>query len=110
MNRAREAWLSLLERPLGEVLSAVRLEAAPCAAVDRDALVAFPFGLEKGAARDLVRNGELPTRKIGRKVYARASAVVGLVPETPGENPPVRVGKKTDAKAAYLALVSPGAR
>src|SRR5262249_49800012 len=44
-----------------------------------DALIAFPFGLERAAARDLVRGGKLAAAKIGRRTYARRTDVLALV-------------------------------
>lgn len=45
-----------------------------------DELVAFPFGLDARTARALVRSGELPSRKLGRRLYARRSDLLALVP------------------------------
>lgn len=53
-----------------------------------DELVAFPFGLEVAAARALVASGELAARKLGRKTYARRSAVLALVDAKPPKPPP----------------------
>ena len=47
---------------------------------ENDILVAFPFGLERAAARVLIRSGELSARKIGRAIYARRSDLLALVP------------------------------
>jgi hypothetical protein len=44
-----------------------------------DELVPFPFGFERRAAQALVREGRLATTKIGRRTYARRSAVLALV-------------------------------
>jgi hypothetical protein len=44
-----------------------------------DGLEAYPFGLERQAATRLIQSGELPTRRIGRKVYARRSDLLALV-------------------------------
>ncbi len=44
-----------------------------------DELVAFPFGLEANAARGLIKSGELPARKIGRRWYAKRSDVLRLI-------------------------------
>ena len=49
------------------------------AAAAADALLAFPFGLERAAAAALVRDGVLPAAKIGRRFYARRSDVLALV-------------------------------
>ncbi len=48
-----------------------------------DELVPHPFGLERAAASKLVASGELRTRKLGRKTYARRSAVLALVDAAP---------------------------
>lgn len=71
----------------------VRIEAA-APVLPPDELVAFPFGLEVSAARKLVRDRVLPSARIGRRVYAKRSDVVGLVDrlaraeaETPAETP-----------------------
>jgi hypothetical protein len=48
-----------------------------------DLLVAFPFGLEKNAARGLIKRGELPARKLGRRWYAKRSDVLGLIDSAP---------------------------
>lgn len=48
-----------------------------------DELVCFPFGLEVSSARALVASGELPARKLGRKYYAKRSAVLALVDAAP---------------------------
>lgn len=56
----------------------VRIEAPP-AMLPPDELVPFPFGLEASAARKLVRDGTLRAARIGRRVYAKRSDVVGLV-------------------------------
>ena len=52
-----------------------------------DELVVFPFGLEANAARKLMASGELPTRKLGRKFYARRSRVLALVPDVQEPTP-----------------------
>jgi len=44
-----------------------------------DELVPFPFGLEAEAARRLMRSGDLPHAKLGRKWYAKRSDVLALV-------------------------------
>lgn len=48
-----------------------------------DELVCFPFGLEVSSARALVASGEIPTRKIGRKTYAKRSAILALIDAAP---------------------------
>jgi hypothetical protein len=48
-----------------------------------DDLVPFPFGLEKNAARGVVKSGELRARKIGRRWYARRSDVLRLIDNAP---------------------------
>lgn len=53
-----------------------------------DDLVAFPWGLERNAARHLIATGELRARKIGRKWYARRSDVLRLIDAAP--SPPKR--------------------
>jgi len=54
-----------------------------------DDLVSFPFGLEENAARGLIKSGELPARKIGRRWYAKRSAVLALIDNAPPV-PPAR--------------------
>lgn len=54
-------------------------------ALEPDALVAFPFGLEARTARALVNSGELRSRKIGRKTYALASDLTALVMNAPAK-------------------------
>lgn len=66
---------SVLEVEQGGRPVAVRIYQLP-----PDELVAFPFGLDAKTARGLVRRGELPSRKLGRKLYARRSDVLALVP------------------------------
>ncbi len=44
-----------------------------------DELMEFPFGLEAEAARRLMRSGDLPHAKLGRKWYAKRSDVLALV-------------------------------
>ncbi len=64
-----------------------------------DELVPFPFGLERAAASKLVASGELPTRKLGRKTYARRSAVLVLVDAAP----PKPANDEQDPLAALAA-------
>lgn len=54
-------------------------------ALNPDALVAFPFGLEARTARALVNSGELRSRKIGRKTYALATDLAALVMNAPAK-------------------------
>jgi hypothetical protein len=78
----------------------IRVEATP-AVLPPDELVSFPFGLERSAASALVRKGTLPAAKIGRRLYARRSEVLGLVDTlTKGR------GSGPAAGASYAELVA----
>ena len=77
-----------------------RHESAP------DELVAYPFGLEREAARRLMRDGHLPAARIGRRVYARRSDVLALVERLAATTPATPA--PTEPRAAYLALVGAG--
>jgi hypothetical protein len=44
-----------------------------------DDVIEFPFGLEEKTARALVREGTIPAARLGRKLYARRSAVLGAI-------------------------------
>ncbi len=93
--------IAALADPLADRI-AVRLKREQC-----DELVAFPFGLEARAARALVRARTLPTRKIGRRVYARRSDLLALVDETPARSQPSRPPTVDVAEAARAAYVRP---
>jgi|HubBroStandDraft_5_1064220.scaffolds.fasta_scaffold586471_2 hypothetical protein len=54
-----------------------------------DDLVAFPFSLEKNAARQLIASGELPARKLGRRWYCKRSDLLALIDNAPSV-PPAR--------------------
>jgi hypothetical protein len=71
-----------------------------------DELVAFPFGLERRAARALMRAGQLSTTKIGRRVFARHSAILALVGDTPGTPQRTAVALATPAAAARAAYAA----
>jgi hypothetical protein len=66
-----------------------------------DELVPFPFGLERRAARALVRAGRLPSVRIGRRLFTRRSALLALVaPST--STPASAVDSASEAaRAAY---------
>ena len=71
-----------------------------------DELVPFPFGLEANAARSLVASGELVARKLGRKLYARRSAILALV----DARPPKPANDEPDPLAALAARTRTRAR
>lgn len=70
---------------------------------ERDELVSFPFGLEENAARGLIRRGELPARKIGRRWYARRSDLLGLIDRAPAS---VAAQASGDSLRADLAAIA----
>lgn len=83
----------------------IRIEAAsPVLAPDE--LVAFPFGLEGKAAKALVRNGTLPTARIGRRTYARRSDVLALVEKLASRRAPPVESTDVSPEAAYARMVS----
>jgi hypothetical protein len=68
-----------------------------------DELVAFPFGLERRAARSLVRTRRLAVERIGRRLYTRRSALVALVEASPHAPSPVVADPAEAARAAYAS-------
>lgn len=65
------------------VAQLARVQPAPGAGTERDDLIPLSqVPLEARARRRAVREGKLPVARIGRKLYVRRSAVVGLVPAT----------------------------
>lgn len=78
----------------------LRIEIAQPSAAPDD-VIEFPFGFEKTAARKLVRKGILKTTKIGRRIYARRSAVLALV----DNNRSSKAGSDVDIDTAYRRLV-----
>jgi hypothetical protein len=73
-----------------------------------DELVAFPFGLERRAARGLVREGRLTTTRIGRRVYTKRSALLALVDGSPIDRKNAGPMRATDpAAAARKAYAAP---
>ena len=68
-----------------------------------DELVPFPFGFERRSARALIRTGRLATSKIGRRTFARQSALVALVGDTPVPASRVASVKPDPTAAARLA-------
>lgn len=91
---------------LHAALDAMLDAAAAVAPVAADEAIQFPFGLETNAARELVRTGRIGTAKIGRKRYARRSAVLAALDAIAAEQE--RAAKAGDAQASYLALVGGG--
>ncbi len=69
-----------------------------------DELLTFPFGLERAAARDVVRSGKLPAAKIGRRTYARRSDVLALVERAAPAKP------EAAAEDAYACAVASARR
>ena len=65
-----------------------------------DELVVFPFGLEPRAARTLVRKGTLTAAKIGRRLYAKRSAILALVDKL------AKSPAKVEPTASYAELVA----
>lgn len=84
----------------------VRIEAAPPVEAP-DELVAFPFGLEASAARKLVRDGILIAAKIGRRTYAKRSAILALVDKLASNGATTTTA---DADDAYRAMVRRASR
>lgn len=89
----------------------LRIETANAAPVD-ELVELGASGLESRAWKALVKKGELPARKLGRKWYTTRSALCRLVTEAP-----TKVAARTTKKAsdldeldAYIALVSKGAQ
>jgi hypothetical protein len=82
------------------------IEAVPAPAPEIDRLVPFPFGIEANAARDLMKRGVLVTAKIGRKRWAKHSAVLALVDVLHAEEQarPKPMAGETD-RETYLRLV-----
>ena len=68
-----------------------------------DDLIAFPFGLEVNAARSLIKSGELPARKIGRRWYAKRSAVLALIDNAPHVPPAKASGASLRDDLAVIA-------
>jgi hypothetical protein len=67
-----------------------------------DELVAYPFGLERRAARELVRSGRIPTVRLGRRTYGRRSALLALVGAPPAKAPAPSASDPTGAaREAY---------
>jgi hypothetical protein len=83
----------------------VRIEAAPTVEAPDD-LVPFPFGIEASAARKLVREGLLVAAKIGRRTYAKRSAVLALVDKLASRT----TAAPEDAEDAYRAMVRRASR
>jgi Helix-turn-helix domain len=71
-------------------------------ALPPDALIPFPFGLEKNAARRLIASGELRARKLGRRWFARRSDVLALVDAAPAA-PAATGGGDVQADLAAIA-------
>jgi hypothetical protein len=72
-----------------------------------DELVPFPFGFERRAARALVRGGGLATTKIGRRIYARRSALIALVGDAAKPVRDMPTAANDPAAAAREAYASP---
>ena len=84
------------------------LEVLPLAAVDTDRLVPFPFGLEANAAREVMKRGLLVTAKIGRKRWAKHSAVLALVDVLHAEERAAKRGARAAKESdheTYVRLV-----
>jgi hypothetical protein len=72
--------------------------------VEHDELMAFPFGFEVSAARNLEKDGHLPTAKIGRRRYAKRSDVLALIDKLgPATAPLSKV--REDPYAKLVAIV-----
>jgi hypothetical protein len=68
-----------------------------------DDLVEFPFSLERSTATRLIKAGELPARKLGRKWYAKRSDVLGLIDKAPRAKPARASGESLRADLAAIA-------
>ena len=68
-----------------------------------DDLVPFPFGLEKNAARRLIKTGELRARKLGRRYYAKRSDLLALIDAAPPVAPARASGTDLRGDLATLA-------
>jgi hypothetical protein len=99
-----------------DALKALRVVAAwlrfrDGSAVDTpDELVAFPFGFERRAASALVRAGALPTKKIGRRLYARRSDLLALVEDVAKVTRAVAPTASDSVAAARAAYALPSLR
>lgn len=82
----------------------LRIE-APSRVEAPDDLIPFPFGLEAGAARKVVRDRVLRAARIGRRLYARRSDVLALVDKLASPAP-----EPSDVDEAYRAVVDEVAR
>lgn len=73
-----------------------------------DEAIPFPYGLERAAARQLEREGRIATAKIGRRRYARRSAVLAAIDAIAAEQSTQHATvkpKPDDTTGSYLALV-----
>jgi hypothetical protein len=68
-----------------------------------DDLVAFPFGLEVNAARQLVKSGELRARKLGRRWYCKRTDLLALIDNAPHVPPAKASGASLRDDLAVIA-------
>jgi len=78
---------------------------------EADDVLAFPFGFEVKAARSLVQRGVIQAAHIGRKLYARRSAVLAAIDAIAAEQRAARAVERdakpgNDAAADYANVVA----